>query len=864
LINSIALITLCWLVGLVGWSAGLTVSVSHGHRELAAGWAPPPPELVEASVQATFIGSVPMDTVGAHDGLQRVNARTWRYRFLWNEESPRVVTFKGSDGQVVPLQAFPSWPPYDPVPPGLPLITLETTAAALWDPVSGIHVWGEGSVPNWDQRGDLWERDALFRWYDPDGTLQHQRLIGLRINGNSSRSLEQKSFRMYFDHHGDPEMIVDDFFGPVLETHERLLLRSAAANPYLFLRDALACEVMSSLGYPVSRWRPVIAMLNAEPWGMYHLRERIDLKWAEHQLGFAGDVDLIKDYTGEGEDDIAQWHGVLVPAGLHVNPADHTFFREVVSKVDLVSYMDWVILQIWSASADNGGEGNKVVYRPAGGRWHFMIHDQDAMFPTGNLSHDYFEFFSSTTEAQFDQRRPVSFYQNWYASAYYFRFFDKVTRNASGRRLLRERWELLTSGCLATPAIESTLNQVLAANLPGQTHHAARWDPSGTFQAAALATLAFVAARQPVVADHFAAFMNARMDPVEMDHLAVTGHGDLATITWHTHRELGLTGWIIEQRPDFQGVWQQIAHHANDAALLPRGGPHREATYQFTHPLPAGTPAEFRLRWVDQAHRIVDVPWVEPVAWPDAPPASVLINEFLASNDQGIQDEAGAAEDWVELYNPGDAAVDLGGYYLSDNPDVPLKWPLPAGTLIAPHGFLLIWCDDDPGDGPLHATFKLSASGESIGIYSTQDGQVVVLDEHAFGAQDTDVSEGRLPDGGPQWRNFTTPTPGGSNVMVAVQDTPAAGVALAARPNPFNPRCTLTYRVPTAGMVQLRIYDLAGRCVRQLVRADVPAGEHRVTWQGDDDRGAGLPSGTYHAVLATAAGRAVTRLSLVR
>ena len=65
-----------------------------------------------------------------------------------------------------------------------------------------------------------------------------------------------------------------------------------------------------------------------------------------------------------------------------------------------------------------------------------------------------------------------------------------------------------------------------------------------------------------------------------------------------------------------------------------------------------------------------------------------LINEFMASNTASVQDEDGDFPDWLELYNPGTAPIDLRGYGLSDDPDDPFKWVFPHGIL-NPAQFLL-------------------------------------------------------------------------------------------------------------------------------------------------------------------------------
>jgi hypothetical protein len=854
-----------WSLLACSLAVGLEVTVTHGNRAIGSGWSPPPPELVEGSVWTTFTGDGAMDSVGTVPGLERVNGTTWRYRFAWDEIQPRTFVFRDASDGVCEVTTVPSWPSYDSADHAVPVIMIDTPVDSLWDPATGIYVWGDGVEPNWDQRGDAWERDALLRWYDPDGVLRHQRTVGLRINGNWSRTLSQKSLRLYFDHHGDPEVVVDRFFGPELEEHERLLLRGGASNAHLFVRDVVCCEIMSGLGHPVSRWRPVSTYLNGEPWGLYHLRERPDGSYAERQLGLSGDYDFVKDYEGEHPGDFDQWRGFQAAVYEYPDPADHDFFRLLEASLDLVSYVDWALLQIWSASADNGGAANRIVYRPEGGRWRFMIYDEDAAFHPNNRDHDYFRFFASTTESEYENRRPPSWYQDYYTVSRAFRFFDAFTRNASARRVLRERWELHAAGALSPAAVATAVDDVVSALQPAEVFHDERWDLSSSFADQGHAIDTFVAARVPIVDAHLAAFLAERMDPVEVDAFATEGDDTGAVaLTWHTHREIGLVGWIVERRRGTDAPWEQIADHTTHPELVGQGGPATEASYVFHDTALAGEALAYRLRWVSQDAGTITVPWIEPVDWPDAPPAAVVVNEFLARNDEGIQDETGAREDWLEIHNPEDVAVDLTGYYLSDDPAEPLKWAFPAGITVPAGGFLLVWCDDDEQDGPLHASFKLATDGESVGIYTLRDGAVAVVDEHAFGPQAPDVSEGRAPDGAAHWIALPSPTPGASNGAIAVGDAPVAATSIAAFPNPFNPRCTITYTVNRRGPVRLSIHDVAGRRLRELVSAVRPPGLHQAIWDGTDRRGASVSSGVYHAVIHTPAGSATCKLGLVR
>ncbi|MDZ4181792.1 MAG: T9SS type A sorting domain-containing protein, partial [Candidatus Cloacimonadaceae bacterium] len=64
-------------------------------------------------------------------------------------------------------------------------------------------------------------------------------------------------------------------------------------------------------------------------------------------------------------------------------------------------------------------------------------------------------------------------------------------------------------------------------------------------------------------------------------------------------------------------------------------------------------------------------------------------------------------------------------------------------------------------------------------------------------------------------------------------------------PNPFNPETTIAFSVPTTGKTDIKIYNLKGQLVRNLMSRDLAAGNHNVVWNGKDDNGAGVSSGLY-------------------
>ncbi len=152
--------------------------------------------------------------------------------------------------------------------------------------------------------------------------------------------------------------------------------------------------------------------------------------------------------------------------------------------------------------------------------------------------------------------------------------------------------------------------------------------------------------------------------------------------------------------------------------------------------------------------------------WLPAPrPHPLVINEVLASNGGINADEGGERAGWVELYNRGAGPVPLGELFLSDEPARPRKWQLPDIALPA-GGHVLIWCDRDRSEGPLHSSFEIDAEGGSIGLYETGgiDGAIDrTIDFVWFRPQETDVAIGRVPDGAPGFRSLVCPTPAKPN-----------------------------------------------------------------------------------------------------
>ncbi len=163
---------------------------------------------------------------------------------------------------------------------------------------------------------------------------------------------------------------------------------------------------------------------------------------------------------------------------------------------------------------------------------------------------------------------------------------------------------------------------------------------------------------------------------------------------------------------------------------------------------------------------------------------TVYISEFMASNQDSLDDEDGDSPDWIELFNAGSTPVDLDGWYLTDDPALLTQWQIPGVTLPAGQFILIFASDKDRRDpaAELHTNFKLSAGGDYLALVQS-DGITI---EHDYGAsypaQITDVSYGVGMSGGSSilvgqgdQLRYKIPTGGGDDVDDGLNPDPWIG-----------------------------------------------------------------------------------------
>ncbi|HXG46445.1 MAG TPA: CotH kinase family protein [Methylomirabilota bacterium] len=123
---------------------------------------------------------------------------------------------------------------------------------------------------------------------------------------------------------------------------------------------------------------------------------------------------------------------------------------------------------------------------------------------------------------------------------------------------------------------------------------------------------------------------------------------------------------------------------------------------------------------------------------------TVILSEVMPANTRTWRDRDRAYSDWIELFNPGAAAVNLGGWYLTDSPEALTRWRFPAVTL-PPQGFLVVFASGKNRalpEGELHTNFKLKAGGDFLALVRPDGRTIASQFTPAYPALQPDTSYG--------------------------------------------------------------------------------------------------------------------------
>jgi len=305
------------------------------------------------------------------------------------------------------------------------VFSLSTNPEYLFDPYIGIMVEGsyrEGldrdylgigfwewlSLANYFQRGIDSERPIYVETFTPYGERVLSQAAGVRMHGNSSRSLPQKSFRLVPRRIYSPESgwFIYDFFpnsiahdGVPLSRTSRLILRNGSSSWGLcMLRNELGFSLAINAGLLATDVRGASIFLNGEYYGFAWMQMRTDERFLQEMYhASTRNFDIINGYGMYYYIELSTDERLFVDLEMylsfaHANLLDDITFAELEAILDIDNFLLYNAFNIFVSNDDWPGLNTRR-WRYTGvqtsespdeldGRWRFIIHDLDAAFNT--------------------------------------------------------------------------------------------------------------------------------------------------------------------------------------------------------------------------------------------------------------------------------------------------------------------------------------------------------------------------------------------------------------------------------------------------------------------------------------------------
>jgi len=265
----------------------------------------------------------------------------------------------------------------------LDYISIITAPQNLWDHEKGIYVYGDHyvqSAPYFEANfWQDWERDVHLQHFSAEGELYWQQDAGIKIHGNWTRMLAQKSFGLYAKSEYGQSRFNHPFFSQ-LEHHKnfkRFLLRNAGNdNRWAFLRDLLIHTRMKDENIDIQMGKTVSSYLNGEYWGLYHLREKIDRYYIQDHWGVDPDsVNLLEQngliISGKRND----FEELMYFIENH-DLSDDANYDYVASQIEIDNWINNLISNLYHHNTDWPHHNTKFWNSPQH-KWRQILVDQD-------------------------------------------------------------------------------------------------------------------------------------------------------------------------------------------------------------------------------------------------------------------------------------------------------------------------------------------------------------------------------------------------------------------------------------------------------------------------------------------------------
>jgi len=622
---------------------------------------------------------------------------------------------------------------------GVPVVSIVTDNNGLYNTNYGM--WAKGpygkagngqtDLCNWNRD---WDRSVNIEIIGTDGRVILSQEAEITPSGRYSRSNEPRPFNIK----AKKKFGYDNYFpftpfsDKPYNKYQSLKLRSGGNNFQARLKDAALQTIIqrSGLNIECQSYQPVHHYINGIYKGIINIREPNNKDYAYSNYGYDKDgMDCFKlDHNNGGggftltegsRDGWDEW------VRLSNTVSQQESYKRICEIVDIEEFAYYMAIEFYLANQDWPRNNIKAFRRKDDGRFRFVVFDLDHAFGAVNEATAINPFTSFDDQEYY----PEGGYKSSMVT-----LFHNMLNNSEFRRMFIDCYTIVANCVFTSDRISSVVNELSSRIAPEM------------------------------------AFNNE--SPLADANLIL----NTLTGNYREGKIIQLVNWSHSRLSGATRLSRTIQSNIPNVVLNYNGLDLPTDKYSGYIFLPANIKAKAPVGYTfvgwknTRTNKILSTDSIydlqtsaksvmamfEPVQELQRP---VRINEVCADNGVFIN-ESFKKHDWIELYNTTANALDMSGMYLSDKLTEPQKWSIPAGTVIEPYGYLIIWCDKEQGT-QLHAPFKLDNKAENA----------VVLTAHDKSWADTLIyrnhtefqSVGLYPDGGYISYVMNRPTIGKSN-----------------------------------------------------------------------------------------------------
>ncbi|HPG39885.1 MAG TPA: CotH kinase family protein [bacterium] len=722
----------------------------------------------------------------------------------------------------------------------LPIVSLATDPYNLWDEDYGIYVTGkhaQSEIPHYGANYWMdWERPAHIEFFEPGAdTAAFALNVGIKIFGGWSRMHAQKSLAFFARKQYD-ERDIDYKIFPDREItrFEAFVMRNSGNDwQYTMLRDGFMQSLLvGEMDLETLAFRPAVLFLNGQYWGILNLREKVNDRYLQAHKNIDPDYIDLLELTPSGPAPVVlqgssehyrQMIDYVTKTDMSVNAA----LKYINTQMDVENFIHYMLAEIYFANID-WPSNNIKFWRPSldGGRWRWIIYDTDfgfGLYDANSYTHNTLEFATAVDGPSYPN------------SPYSTLLLRKLLENELFRAEFINQFADHLNTTFDSNRINNMLDYYISLIQPELSRHRQRWPESAQVWYYSI--------------DVMRNFANTRSWPMRQfiqEKFSLRGTYYLyLVVKGSTASRIQVNSHQLTTFP-WEGVY--FLDVPVTLTAIPEPG------YIFTGWSGGITSADPTIIYPSTQNVTLKAHFAPS----PQQNKTIVINE-INYNSNKLMD----SQDWIEFYNYSAESIDLAGWIFRDSNDAH-EFIFPKGSFIPAMGYLVL-CHDTLDFKRVHSgminiagnmDFNISNDGELLRLY---DPNLALIDSVFFtngspwptgadGAGYTLELTDPLADNSQplNWQVSSEfgGSPGADNIRsLAVHEQEGrcnTFMLLQNYPNPFNAVTRIQYTLTETSLVTLKIYDIRGRLVDQIVTVQQSPGLHTINWSCN------LASGIYY------------------